>query len=171
MGTNCTLLSSVTGYSYAPGAVAGIIYGQGEAPPAPIDTSPVCPASAGKTFTDILNVTYDIVCYTQYDGSYIAIPPLNSSNLASCLPACDWNELCAGVVYDTSTSQCRLISAFDGPQVGNDNFIAAIRVGGAPTYSASASSSVSPVTVTTTLGPTTVICKCFFHISFRKDVS
>jgi hypothetical protein len=161
MGTNCTLLSSVTRYSFAPGAVAGRTYGQGEAPPTPIDTSPVCPASAGKTFTDSMNVTYDIVCYTQYDGSYIAIPPFNSSNLANCLPACDQNELCAGVVYDTSTSQCRLISAFDGPQVGNNNFIAAIRVGGAPAYSASASSSMPPATVTTTLSPSTITCKLF----------
>lgn len=159
VGNDCTLFSSVTGYSYAPGAVSGTVYGQGEAPPTPIDTSPVCPASAGRSFTDGMNVTYDIVCYTQYNGSYVDTAPFNSNNLANCLPACDRNELCAGVAYDTSTSQCTLISAFDDPQVGNNNFIAAIRVGGAPAYSASASSSIPPATVTTTLGPSTIICK------------
>jgi hypothetical protein len=157
--TNCTLFSSVTGYSYAPGAVAGTVYGQGEAPPTPVDTSPVCPGSAGKTFTDGMNVTYDIVCYTQYEGSYVLVAPLNSNNLANCLPDCDRNELCAGVVYDTSTRQCRFISDFDGPQRGNNNFIAAIRVGGPPAYFASASISVPPITVTTTLSPPTTICK------------
>ena len=135
VGTDCTLLSSVTGYSYAPGAVSGTIYGQGEAPPTPIDTSPVCPGSAGKTFTDGMNVTYDIVCYTQYDGSYIPVAPFNSNNLANCLPTCDQNELCAGVVYDTTSRQCRFLSAFDGAQRGNNKFIAAIRVGGPPAYS------------------------------------
>ena len=159
VGNDCTLLSSVTGYSYAPGAVSGTVYGQGEAPPTPIDTSPVCPGSAGKTFTDGMNVTYDIVCYTQYDGSYIPAAPLNSNNLANCLPTCDQKELCAGVVYDTTSRQCRFLSAFDGAQRGNNNFIAAIRVGGPPAYSASASSSVPPATVTTTLSPSTIICK------------
>jgi hypothetical protein len=159
VGTDCTLFSSVSGYSYAPGAVAGTVYGQGEAPPTPIDTSPVCPGSAGKTFTDGMNVTYDIVCYTQYERTYIPIPPINSNNLANCLPDCDRNELCAGVSYDTTGRQCRLLSAFDGTQRGDYNFIAAIRVGGPPAYSASSSSSLPPTTVTTTLGPVTTICK------------
>jgi hypothetical protein len=162
VGTNCTLLSSVTGYSYAPGAVAGTVYGQGEAPPTPIDTSPVCPGSAGKTFTDGMNVTYDIVCYTQYERIYIPFPPINSNNLANCLPDCDRTELCAGVSYDTTGRQCRLLSAFDGTQRGNNNYIVAIRVGGPPAYSASASSSVPPTTVTTTLSPATTICKLSF---------
>jgi hypothetical protein len=159
VGNNCTLLSSVTGYSYAPGAVAGIVYGQGEAPPTPIDTSPVCPGSAGKTYTDGQNVTYNIVCYTQYESTYIPIAPVISSNLANCLPDCDRNEMCAGVVYDRTSRQCRLLSAFDGRQIGNNNYIAAIRVGGPPAYSASASSSVPPTTVTTTLSPPTTICE------------
>jgi hypothetical protein len=171
VGNDCTLLSSVTGYSYAPGAVSGTVYGQGEAPPTPIDTSPVCPGSAGKTFTDGMNVTYDIVCYTQYDGSYIPVAPFNSNNLANCLPTCDQNELCAGVVYDTTGRQCRFLSAFDGAQRGNNNFIAAIRVGGPPAYSASASSSIPPATVTTTLSPSTIICKLVLPVSFWQDVS
>jgi hypothetical protein len=166
VGNDCTLLSSVTGYSYAPGAVSGTVYGQGEAPPTPIDTSPVCPGSAGKTFTDGMNVTYDIVCYTQYDGSYIPVAPFNSNNLANCLPTCDQNELCAGVVYDTTSRQCRFLSAFDGAQRGNNNFIAAIRVGGPPAYSSSASSSVPPATVTTTLSPSTIICKLILLLVF-----
>jgi hypothetical protein len=159
VGNNCTLLSSVTGYSYAPGAVAGIVYGQGEAPPTSIDTSPVCPGSAGKTYTDGQDVTYNIVCYTQYESTYIPIAPVISNNLANCLPDCDRNELCAGVVHDRTSRQCRLLSAFDGRQIGNNNYIAAIRVGGPPAYSASASSSVPPTTVTTTLSPPTTICK------------
>jgi hypothetical protein len=162
VGTNCTLLSSVTGYSYTPGAVAGTVYGQGEAPPTPIETSPVCPGSAGKTFKDGMNVTYNIVCFTQYASTYIPIPPINSNNLANCLPNCDRNELCAGVSYDTTGRQCRLLSAFDGTQRGDYKFIAAIRVGGSPAYSASASSSVPPTTVTTTLGPVTTICKSVY---------
>jgi hypothetical protein len=159
VGNNCTLLSSVTGYSYAPGAVAGIVYGQGEAPPTSIDTSPVCPGSAGKTYTDGQDVTYNIVCYTQYESTYIPIAPVISNNLANCLPDCDRNELCAGVVYDRTSRQCRLLSAFDGRQIGNNNYIAAIRVGGPPAYSASASSSVPPTTVTTTLSPPTTTCR------------
>jgi len=161
---NCTLFSSVSGYSYAPGAVAGTIYGQGEAPPTLVDTSPVCPSSAGKTFTDGMNVTYDIVCYTQYESSYIPVAPFKSNNLANCLPNCDRDVQCAGVVYDTSTRQCRLLSAFDDSQRGNSNFIAAIRVGGAPAYSGSASSSVPPTTVTTTIGPPTTLCKITFYV-------
>ena len=166
VGNNCTLFSSVTGYSYAPGAVGGAVYDQGEAPPTPIDTSPVCPASAGKTFTDDMDVTYDIVCYTQYEGSYISgIAPFSSNNLASCLPTCDRNVQCAGVVYDTSTRQCRLLSALDGLQRGNNNFIAAIRVGGPPAYSGGASSSTAPATVTTTLDqPPTTLCKLNYYI-------
>jgi hypothetical protein len=171
VGTDCTLFSSVTGFSYAPGAVAGTVYGQDEAPPTPIDASPVCPGSAGKTFTDGMNVTYDIVCYTQYESTFIPIAPISSNNLANCLPDCDGNALCAGVVYDTTGRQCRLLSAFDGTQRGDNNYIAAIRVGGPPAYSASASSSVPPTTVTTTIGPPTNICKLVFMCLFWQGVS
>lgn len=171
VGTNCALFSSVTGYSYAPGAVSGTTYSQGEAPPTPIDTSPVCPSSAGKTFTDGMNVTYDIVCYTQYEKTYIPVAPINSNNLANCLPTCDRNEMCAGVAYDTAGRQFRLLSAFDGSQRGNNNYIAAIRVGGPPAYSASPSSSMAPTTVTTTLLPPTTICKLFFRASFSQYIS
>ena len=168
VGNNCTLLSSVTGYSYAPGAVAGTVYAQGKAPPTPIDTSPVCPGSAGKTYTDGQNVTYNIVCYMQYESTYIPIAPVISNNLANCLPDCDQNELCAGVVYDRTSRQCRLLSAFDGRQIGNNNYIAAIRVGGPPANSASASSSVPPTTVTTTLSPPTTICEFMFISCFDR---
>jgi hypothetical protein len=157
VGTNCTLFSSVTGYSYAPGALGGTVYAQGTAPPTPVDTSPSCPASAGKTFTDSMSMTYNIVCYTQYASGYTSDAPFASDNLANCLPTCSKNAQCAGVAFDTTTRLCQLLTPISGAQTTNNNLIVALRVGGPPAYGTP--SSVPPTTLTTTLLPTSTLCK------------
>jgi hypothetical protein len=160
VGTNCTLFSSVTGYSYAPGALGGTVYAQGGSPPTPVDTSPSCPGSAGKSFTDSMSMTYNIVCYTQYASGYTSDAPFASDNLANCLPTCSKNAQCAGVAFDTTTRLCQLLVAVNGAQTTNNNLIVALRVGGPPAYQSSSSlSSVPPTTVTTTLLPTSTLCK------------
>jgi hypothetical protein len=160
VGTNCTLFSSVTGYSYAPGALGGTVYAQGTAPPTPVDTSPSCPGSAGKSFTDSMSMTYDIVCYTQYASGYTSDAPFAYDNLANCLPTCSKNAQCAGVAFDTTTRLCQLLVAINGAQTTNNNLIVALRVGGPPAYQTSSSlSSVPPTTVATTLLPTSTLCK------------
>ena len=157
VGTDCTLFSSVTGYSYAPGALGGTVYAEGAAPPTPVDTSPSCPASAGKSFTDSMSMTYDIVCYTQYVSGYTSDAPFASDNLANCLPTYSRNAQCAGVAFDTTTRLCQLLVAVSGAQTANNNLIVALRVGGPPAYQTS--NSVPPTTVTTTLLPTSTLCK------------
>jgi hypothetical protein len=157
VGTSCTLFSSVTGYSYAPGALGGAVYAQGTAPPTPVDTSPSCPASAGKTFVDSMSMTYNIVCYTQHASGYTSDAPFASDNLANCLPTCSRNAQCAGVAFDTTTRLCQLLSPINGAQTTNNNLIVALRVGGPPAYGTP--SSVPPTTVTTTLLPTSTLCK------------
>ena len=160
VGTNCTLFSSVTGYSYAPGALGGTVYAQGGPPPTPVDTSPSCPASAGKSFTDSMSMTYNIVCYTQYASGYTSDAPFASDNIANCLPTCSRNAQCAGVAFDTTTRLCQLLVAINGAQTTNNNLIVALRVGGPPAYETPSSlSSVPPTTVTTTLLPTSTLCK------------
>ena len=167
VGTNCTLFSSVTGYSYAPGALGGTVYAQGGPPPTPVDTSPSCPASAGKSFVDSMSTTYDIVCYTQYASGYTSDAPFASDNLANCLPTCSRNAQCAGVAFDTTTRLCQLLVAINGAQTTNNNLIVALRVGGPPAYETPSSlSSVPPTTVTTTLLPTSTLCK-----SSRKPIA
>lgn len=163
VGTNCTLLSSVSGYSYSPGALGGTTYSQGTPPPTPIDTAPACPGSAGKTFTDYAGVKYDLVCYTSYADNAL-IGTQAADNVANCLSTCDQNDLCAGVEFDTTTNLCRFHSSVTGTQTGNNNIIAALRVGGAPGGSPAYSGSVPPTTVTTTLLPTSTLCKCSIMI-------
>jgi hypothetical protein len=169
--TNCTLFSSVTGYSYAPGALGGTVYAQGGPPPTPVDTSPSCPGSAGKSFVDSMSMKYDIVCYTQYASGYTSDAPFASDNIANCLPTCSKNAQCAGVAFNTATRLCQLLVAVNGAQTANNNLIVALRVGGSPAYETPNSlSSVPPTTVTTTLLPTPTLCKfpskptvlCFF---------
>ena len=157
VGTDCTLFSSVTGYSYAPGALGGTVYAQDAAPPTPVDTSPSCPASAGKTFTDSTSMTYNIVCYTQYASGYTSDAPFASDNLANCLPTCSRNAQCAGVAFDTTTRLCQLLAPINGAQTNNNNMIVALRVGGPPAHESP--SSVPPTTVTTTLLPTSTLCE------------
>jgi hypothetical protein len=160
VGTNCTLFSSVTGYSYAPGALGGTVYAQGTAPPTPVDTSPSCPGSAGKSFTDSMSMTYDIVCYTQYASGYTSDAPFASDNLANCLPICSKNAQCAGVAFDVTTRLCQLLVAINGAQTTNNNLIIALRGGGPPAYQTPSSlSSAPPTTVTTTLLPTSTLCR------------
>lgn len=174
VGYDCTLFSSVSGYSYAPGVVGGVVYGQNEAPPTPIDTLPSCPDSAGKSFTDSMGIQYEIVCYTQYSGGYIPIAPLSADNIANCLPTCDMNDLCVAVEYDTLQSVCRFKSANNGTQTVDNNIIAAVRAVSPPGYSDS--TSAPPMTVTTTITPTTTICKSqqpsgFHRISHANNTS
>jgi hypothetical protein len=158
VGNDCTLFSTVTGYSYAPGAIGGTVYTQGGAPPTPVDTSPSCPASAGKTFTDSMSTMYQIVCYTQYASGYTSDAPFPADNLANCLPTCTKSAACAGAVFDTRTRLCQLLAAVNGSQTpNNNNLIAALRVGGPPAYESP--TSVPPITVTTTLLPTSTLCE------------
>lgn len=165
VGNDCTLLSSVSGYSYSPGALGGTTYAQGTTPPTPIDTLPTCPGSAGKTFTDPTGVKYDIVCYTSYADGYLPLAPLAADNIANCLSTCDQNNVCAGVEFDTSTRLCRFHSSVSGSQTGNNNIIAALRVGGAPGGPPAYSGSVPPTTLTTTLLPTSTLCKYYFVLN------
>jgi hypothetical protein len=158
VANDCTLFSKVSGYSYAPGAIGGTVYKQGGAPPTPVDTSPSCPASAGKSFTDSMSTMYEIVCYTQYAIGYTSDTPFPADNLANCLPTCTKNAACAGVVFDAGARLCQLLAATTGSQTpNNNNLIAALRVGGPPGYTSP--TSVPPTTVTTTLLPTSTLCE------------
>jgi hypothetical protein len=158
VGNDCTLFSTVSGYSYAPGAIGGTVYKQGGAPPTPVDTSPSCPASAGKSFTDSMSTMYEIVCYTKYASGYTSDAPFLADNLANCLPTCTKNATCAGAVFDTTTRLCQLLVSTNGAQTpNNNNVIAALRVGGPPGYASP--TSVPPTTVTTTLLPTSTLCE------------
>lgn len=155
--TDCTLFSSVSGYTYAPGAVGGTVYTQGEAPPTPIDPAPTCPDSGGKTFTDSSGVRYNIICGLDYAGGDLPTAPIGGNGLQDCLPICNLNDLCAGATFNNDDRLCRFKSSVNGTQTPNNSLIVALRIGGAPAYPGS--SSVPPTTVTTTLLPTSTLCK------------
>ena len=138
---NCTLLSSVSGHTYQPGAVGGSQVAPGAPAPSAIPASPACPGSAGKTYTDGSGTSYNIVCYTDYSGNSLG-QPFAASVFGNCFSTCDTTSGCTGVVYNTYTALCTLKSAFSGVQTGNTSLIAAVRIGGPPAYAVYSSSTL-----------------------------
>jgi hypothetical protein len=144
VGTNCTLLSSVTGIDYVPGAVGASIT-------AGADDSPTCPGAANKMFTDIAGITYGLGCYTDYAGNNIG-NPLQATSFAACLAYCDPSDACVGVEFNVGSQRCNLKSSFSGTQISNTNIIYGMKNRAVPAPSGVAS--VNP-----TLTPSTTLCE------------
>ncbi|KAK5172231.1 uncharacterized protein LTR77_003869 [Saxophila tyrrhenica] len=148
IGTNCTLLSSVTGTSYVPGAIGASISGGTST------ADPVCPGSANQVFTDSNGVAYSIGCYTDYAGNNIG-NPLNAASFSACAAFCDALSGCYGVEFDTTSNQCTLKSSFSGTQSSNTNLIYGVK-----NRAATGGTSINP-----TLTPSTTLCKiCPFKL-------
>lgn len=143
IGTNCTLLSSVTGDSYTPGAVAGAITQtppdstHSQAPPSAVympsytatitssatpAPTPTCPGWAGQTYNDTDNTPYVIECDSDYAGNNIG-QQISESDFTACLTFCDTLSGCDGVEYDTIGGMCYLKSSFDGTETAANGFI------------------------------------------------
>lgn len=142
-GTDCELLSSVTGTTSAPGSVAGTPQRQ------PPSDDPVCPGSAGQTYTDSAGESYAIGCYTSYAGNEIG-NPISETSFGECLPYCDSMSGCAGVEFNTYYNLCYLKSSFHGSQASNTSLIYGMRDVSAGGYGGSGGTAT--VTPTTTIG-------------------
>ena len=150
-GTNCTLLSSVTGTSYVPGAVAG------SQVPSSSPDNPVCPGWAGQAYTDSAKTVYGIGCFMDYAGNDIGTP-ISESSFVNCLPYCDSMSGCAGVEFNVAYSLCYLKSSFSGLQTSNTSVIYGMKnraVSGG-------NGGVDTVTPTITPSITSTICKYSF---------
>lgn len=152
MGTNCTMLSSVTGSISVPGAVAATQLSPPTTSSAPASTDPVCPGSANTMYTDSSNTTYGVGCYTDYAGNTIG-SPIDAASFAACLPFCDSMVGCVGVVFNTAYSLCYLKSSFGGIQTSDTSAIYGMRNRAAP------GGSISPSIVMVTPTSTTTLCK------------
>ncbi len=138
-GTDCELLSSVTGTTNVPGAIGASI-STGSVP------DPTCPGSANKLFTDSNGVSYNIGCYTDYAGNSIG-NPLNAASFSVCLSYCDSLSGCSGVEFDFRANMCTLKSAWTGIQTSNTNVIYGVK-----NRAATGGNSVNPTpTLSTTL--------------------
>lgn len=124
IGTNCTLLSSVTGQYNASGAVTAV-----QVP----DNEPVCPGSNGTTYSTN-STQYSLTCYGDYAGGDMG-SPIYEAVFSDCLPHCDSVSGCMGVVYDTSTRECYLKSSLSGAQSSNSSRLVAVRTTAVPAAS------------------------------------
>ena len=152
-GTNCTLLSAVTGISYVPGAVGASLVPPSSTTSGSVFFSavaatqtPQCPGSAGEIYTDSAGTLYGIGCYTEYTGNDIG-SPISESSFVACLPYCDIISGCVGVEFDVLYNLCYLKSSFAGLQSSNTSLIYGMRnraAPGLPTYT------VTPTDTSTT---------------------
>ena len=148
-GTNCTLLSSVTGVSYVPGAIGASIVSS--APPGYTPTAkstvtpaptvnPTCPDWEGQIYNDTDGTPYIIGCYTLFAGNDIGTP-VSEHAFIDCLMFCDTLSGCDGVIFDADNGVCYLKSSFDGQQTSGTGVIYGRK--DLPVISASVSASVS----------------------------
>lgn len=149
VGTNCELLSAVTGTSNVQGAVGASVSASGPSPGGdPISTAPpTCPESAGSSYTDLAAVSYGIGCHRSYAGSDIG-SPVTASTFIECLPYCDSLSGCVGVQFDTTSNLCYLKSSFGGVESSNPNIIFGLKNRAAPGYGVPAQTVTPSITST-----------------------